>query len=181
MKSYIILKTALVGELLLTANETHLTGVYFNDRKHALLPSRDGRRDPAHAILRRASDELQEYLAGDRNAFTVPLMFAGTGFQQAIWRQIALVPHGETITYSDLANRVNVPDAVRAAGTATGQNPISIIIPCHRIVGKDGKMRGYAGGLDRKRALLDLEMNLPSLKLISERNEGVPDEMVKLT
>lgn len=180
MKSYIVLKTNLVGDLLLTANETHLTGVYFKDCRHALLPSRGGRLDPAHPILRQAGNELQEYLAGDRTTFTVPLLFVGPAFQQGIWREIALVPYGETITYTDLANRANVPDAIRAAGTATGQNPISIIIPCHRIVGKDGKMRGYAGGIERKRALLDLETNLPGLKLLADRNNDTRDEMLKM-
>lgn len=164
MKSYTILKTDLVGELLLTADATHLTGVYFNDCGHSTPPLQGGRLDLENSVLRQAVEELREYLAGSKSTFTVPLAFEGTGFQEAVWREIALIPFGETITYSELARRVHAPEAVRAAGTATGQNPISIIIPCHRVMGKDGKLRGYGGGLERKRSLLALETNLAGLK-----------------
>lgn len=166
MKSYTILKTELVGELLLTADATYLTGVYFNNCKHSMLATRGGRFDPANYVLRQGVEELEEYLAGVRTAFTIPLFCAGTEFQRATWRQIALIPYGETITYSELARRVHAPNAIRAVGTATGQNPISIIIPCHRVMGRDGKLRGYAGGLDRKRNLLGLESKIPELGVV---------------
>lgn len=166
MKSYMILKTDLVGELLLTADSTHLTGVYFiNGRNDSPLTSRGGKLNPANPLLRQAAEELREYFAGARTTFTVAFLHAGTELQQAVWKQIALIPYGETISYSELARRAGAPDAVRAAGTATGQNPISIIIPCHRVMGKDGKLRGYGGGLDRKRNLLELESNQPGLRL----------------
>jgi methylated-DNA-[protein]-cysteine S-methyltransferase len=164
MKSYMILKTNLLGELLLTAEAAHLTGLYFNDCDHSALPSRGANLDPANSVLRLAADELQEFLAGTRTTFTVPLSYAGTDFQEKVWSEIARIPFGETITYSDLARRVHAADAVRAVGTATGQNPIGIIIPCHRVMGKDGKLRGYAGGLERKRKLLGLETSLAGLR-----------------
>lgn len=166
MKSYTILKTDVVGELLLSNDSTHLTGVYFiNGKRDVLQASRGAELDPANPVLRQAAEELQEYFAGVRTTFTVPLLYAGTELQQAVWKQIALIPYGATISYSELAHRAGASDAVRAAGTATGQNPISIIIPCHRVIGKDGKLRGYGGGLERKRNLLALESNLPGLKL----------------
>lgn len=169
MKSYITIKTDLVGELLLTAEPAGLTGVYFNDCRHSIPASLDGVMDPAHPVLRQAADELQEYLAGARTTFTVPLNYVGTDFQKAVWREIALIPFGETITYSELAQRVQATEAVRAVGTATGQNPISIIIPCHRVMGKDGKLRGYAGGLERKRNLLALEAEQGGLTAMDSR------------
>lgn len=167
MKSYLILKTELLGELLLTADATHLTGIFFNDCQHALIPKREATSAPAHPVLRQAAKELQEYFNGARTTFAVPLAFTGTKLQEAVWKQIARVPFGETITYTELAQRAHAPEAVRAAGTATGQNPLAIVIPCHRIIGKDGKLRGFAGGLDRKRSLLALENNLPGLKRLA--------------
>lgn len=162
-----ILKTDLVGDLLLTAESTHLIGVHFIKSRHSLASSRSGSLDPANPVLRQTAEELQEYFAGARNNFTVPLSYAGTEFQQAVWREIALIPYGETIAYSELARRVHALDAVWAVGTATGQNPIAIIIPCHRVMGKDGKLRGYGGGPDRKRNLLALETNFAGLKMLT--------------
>ena len=101
--------------------------------------------------------ELREYFAGARTRFDVPLDPAGTPFQRKVWREIAAVPCGTTISYTELARRCGRPAAVRAVGAATGRNPMTVIIPCHRIVGSDGTLTGYAGGLDRKRALLELE------------------------
>jgi methylated-DNA-[protein]-cysteine S-methyltransferase len=165
MTSYTILKTDLVGDLLLVANPGELIGVYFHGRKHAPVMPGDWKLDPRLPVLRQTTAELQEYFAGKRKTFSVPLHFDGTDFQHEIWRQIARIPFGETITYSELAERSGVPDAVRAAGTATGQNPLSIIVPCHRVVGKNGKLTGFAGGLDRKKNLLEIEMSPKHFKL----------------
>lgn len=165
MISYTILKTKHIGNLLLTANATQLTGIYFHDCEHALTPASDWELNPRQPVLRQASEELREYLAGTRTRFSVPLHYTGTNFQREIWRQIALIPFGETITYTELARRAGRPSALRAAGTATGRNPLSIIIPCHRVVGKNGGMGGYAGGLERKRNLLRMEMNPANFKL----------------
>ncbi|HLX70226.1 MAG TPA: methylated-DNA--[protein]-cysteine S-methyltransferase [Verrucomicrobiae bacterium] len=172
MKTYMILKTEVVGELLLTAENAHLTGIYFNDCSHSILPARGARLDPENPVLQQAAEELQEYLGGARTTFTVPLFYSGTGLQEAVWREIARIPFGETITYTELALRAHAAGAVRAVGTATGQNPIGIIIPCHRVMGKDGKLRGYAGGLERKRHLLALENKVAGLELISEGLEA---------
>jgi methylated-DNA-[protein]-cysteine S-methyltransferase len=113
--------------------------------------------DAQHPILRLAAKQLQEYFAGEREALSVPLRLAGTDFQQRIWREIARIPCGQTLSYSDLANRAGAPRAFRAAGTSTGRNPAAIFVPCHRVVGKNGSMCGFGGGLDRKRFLLGLE------------------------
>jgi methylated-DNA-[protein]-cysteine S-methyltransferase len=155
MNSYSILKSP-VGDLLLVADETHLIGIYFSGEKHAPA-TRDWKRNPGHAVLKQTARELDEYFNGTRTTFSVPLRYDGTKFQQEIWRQISQISFGKTISYTELAKRAGAPSAPRAAGTATGQNPLSIIIPCHRVVGRNGGLRGYAGGLDRKRHLLEVE------------------------
>jgi methylated-DNA-[protein]-cysteine S-methyltransferase len=161
MNYYSFLKSPL-EDLLLVANPTALTGVYFVGSAH-VPPSRpDWVLDPRHSVLEQAAGQLSDYFNGAKTSFSVPLHFAGTDFQMRVWRQIAMIPFGQTITYSDLAGRVGAPystRAIRAAGTATGRNPLGIIIPCHRVVGKNGSLGGYAGGLDRKRYLLALEQS----------------------
>jgi methylated-DNA-[protein]-cysteine S-methyltransferase len=156
MNYYSILKSPL-DDLLLVANPTALTGVYFLGSAHVPAARADWVLDSRHPILEQASEQLRDYFNGAKTGFSVPLHFAGTDFQMRVWRQIALIPFGQTITYSDLAERVGTPNATRAAGTATGRNPLGIIIPCHRVVGKNGLLGGYAGGLERKRYLLALE------------------------
>jgi methylated-DNA-[protein]-cysteine S-methyltransferase len=157
MKSYNYLKTEMLGDLLLVATSSHLTGIYFPDHKNGPKLPRDWKVDPAHPILKQAGRELNEYLAGKRTGFSVPIASDGTEFQREVWKQIARIPFGKTISYSELARRAGAPKATRAAGTATGRNPLSIIVPCHRVVGKDGGLGGYAGGLDRKKSLLKIE------------------------
>jgi len=144
------------GEMLLVATDAGLAGVYFKGQKYA--PERkDWKRDPDHALLKRAKRELAEYFAGRRKRFEVPLDPAGTAFQRKVWNAIARVGFGETISYGELAKRAGHPGSARAAGAATGRNPIGVIVPCHRIMGANGSLTGYAGGLARKRALLQLE------------------------
>src|SRR5262245_37140544 len=154
--SYSVVKSPL-GDLMLVADASSLLGLYFVGCDH--LPSASGRwvLDPQHPVLQKAAKQLQEYFARKRESFSLPLRLAGTDFQQRVWRQIALIPYGETISYSDLAKRAGAPQAIRAAGTTTGRNPVSIIIPCHRVMGKNGRLCGFAGGLNRKRCLLELE------------------------
>lgn len=151
------LKTSLLGDLLLVATSTHLVGIYFPSQKHGPKLPEDWELNPHHPVLRQAGEEIQEYLNGKRTTFVVPLSFEGTAFQQKIWREIALIPFGQTITYSELARRAKAPKAIRAAGAATGRNPLGIIVPCHRVVGKNGSLIGFAGGLDRKKSLLKIE------------------------
>jgi methylated-DNA-[protein]-cysteine S-methyltransferase len=157
MKSYSYLKTKVLGDLLLVANSTHLIGIYFPNHKHGPKLPGDWKLNAMHTVLRQAGKEVQEYLNGERTSFSVPISSEGTSFQQEIWRQIARIPFGQTISYSELARRANAPKAVRAAGAATGKNPLGIIVPCHRVIGKNGSMTGFAGGLDRKKNLLKIE------------------------
>jgi methylated-DNA-[protein]-cysteine S-methyltransferase len=113
----------------------------------------------AQALIVQAETQLEEYFAGTRKVFDLPLDVSGTPFQRAVWDSLQRVPYGQTITYRELAVAAGRPSAIRAAGAANGANPLSIIIPCHRILGSNGALTGYAGGLTRKRFLLDLEAN----------------------
>ena len=158
MTSYCILKQPL-GDLLLVASETELIGLYFDGRNHVPAARSTWTLDPRHPVLREAQKQLQEFFAGKRSQFSLPLKFQGTKFQERVWREIARIPFGTTITYSELARRAGNPRAIRAAGMNTGLNPLGIVIPCHRVIGKDGSITGYAGGLEWKRHLLELENN----------------------
>ena len=111
----------------------------------------------SHEYLDQLRSELTEYFAGRRREFTVPLVYPGTPFQTKVWNTLRAIPFGQTISYEELARRVGSPDGQRAAGHANGQNPLAIVIPCHRVINKDGKLGGYGGGLWRKRLLLGLE------------------------
>jgi methylated-DNA-[protein]-cysteine S-methyltransferase len=162
--SYCTLKTSL-DDLVLVASPTALTGIYFSDCSHVPVALKEWRNDPAHPVLKQAREELRDFFDGKKTSFSVPLHFEGTDFQERVWRQIARIPFGETLTYSELAERADAPQAVRAAGTATGRNPLAVIIPCHRVVGKHGALGGFAGGLNRKRILLELETKALGLKL----------------
>jgi len=145
------------GRMLLVSTEEALTAVCFVGQKYAATPQKDWKRDPGAAPLRQAKLELDEYFSGKRRRFGVALAPEGTPFQRAVWKAIAAVRFGETIPYAELARRAGRPGSARAAGAATGRNPIGVIVPCHRIVGSDGSLTGYAGGLTKKRALLALE------------------------
>ncbi len=113
--------------------------------------------DPDHPVVAAASAQLLEYFAGQRTAFELPLDLVGTEFQLAVWRSLAEIPYGETATYGEQADRIGRPTATRAVGSANGRNPVSIVLPCHRVVGADGSMTGFAGGVDTKRFLIDHE------------------------
>ena len=145
------------GDMLLIANDNGLEGVFFESQKYHPTKQADWRQDPQHRVLRQARRELEEYFAGTRKRFQVALEPGGSTFQREVWDAISTVAFGETISYAELAERAGHPGSARAAGAATGRNPIGIIVPCHRIVGADGDLTGYAGGLERKRALLELE------------------------
>ena len=149
-----------IGGLLLVASGGGLAGVYFDCQKHHPGKGRDWRGDPANPHLKRAKAQLAEYFAGTRKKFDLALDPAGTDFQKAVWQAICRVPFGDTMTYGELAQRAGVPGSARAAGAATGRNPIGIVVPCHRIVGADGSLTGFAGGLNKKRTLLALECAL---------------------
>jgi methylated-DNA-[protein]-cysteine S-methyltransferase len=145
-----------LGRILLVASDDGICGVHFEGQKY--LPElKAAKRDARHASIRRAKRELKEYFAGKRKRFEVALHPDGTAFQRSVWRAISRVGFGETISYGELARRAGHDGSARAAGAATGRNPIGIIVPCHRIMGSNGSLTGYAGGLARKRALLELE------------------------
>jgi methylated-DNA-[protein]-cysteine S-methyltransferase len=148
-----------LGEILLVADGDALAGVYFRGQKYERDVASDWRHDANVPVLRAARQQLGEYFAGARTTFELPLAAPGTDFQHAVWRAIASIPCGATATYTDVAVRAGHAGSVRAAGAATGRNPWSIVVPCHRVVGADGSLTGYAGGLDRKRALLALEQD----------------------
>ncbi|MEO6741408.1 MAG: methylated-DNA--[protein]-cysteine S-methyltransferase, partial [Chthoniobacteraceae bacterium] len=144
-----------VGTLQLFGTETALTGVFMENHRHQSLETRNAVRDSEP--LREARRQLEEYFAGTRQEFSIPLDAAGTEFQQSVWQTLRGIPYGATVSYGELARRIGNPRAVRAVGLANGRNPISIIVPCHRVIGADGSLTGYGGGLERKRFLLALE------------------------
>ena len=146
-----------LGPMLLVAKAQGLSGAYFVGQKYFPAIAEDWREAANDALLQDAAAQFSAYFAGTLQRFELPLAAVGTEFQQAVWSAISTVGYGERITYGELARRVGRVNSVRAAGTATGRNPLSIIVPCHRIVGADGSLTGYAGGLMRKERLLALE------------------------
>lgn len=156
-----------LGPVRLAASPAGLVGVWFEGQRHepsALLDGPTAWPDAGHhPLLQEAERQLQHYLAGQRTGFDLPLDLAGgTPFQQAVWRALLTIGRGATTSYGALGRQLGYPRAVRAVGAAVGRNPLSVVVPCHRVVGADGSLTGYAGGLDRKTALLTLENALPS-------------------
>ncbi|HEX4933409.1 MAG TPA: methylated-DNA--[protein]-cysteine S-methyltransferase [Gemmatimonadaceae bacterium] len=144
-----------LGDLLLTGDGRHLTGLYMTPHQHG--PARGDawvRRDDLFADARR---QLEEYFAGTRVTFEIPLAPDGTEFQRRVWMALRDIPYARTVSYGDIAREIGNPKGVRAVGLANGRNPISIIVPCHRVIGANGSLTGYGGGLDRKRWLLEHE------------------------
>jgi methylated-DNA-[protein]-cysteine S-methyltransferase len=142
-----------IGRLLLTTDGTALTGLYMEPSRKA--QSTEGwLEDRTAAPLAQALQQLDEYFAGKRREFDLPLRLNGTAFQQRVWRELTEIPYGETWSYGQLAKRIDKPSASRAVGLANGRNPISILVPCHRVIGADGSLTGYGGGLARKQWLL---------------------------
>jgi len=146
-----------LGTMLLAACANQLIGIWFEGQAH--LPDLSGcASDAGQPVLQQAKAQLQDYFAGQRQQFDLPLNLAtGTAFQQAVWQALQAIPFGATCSYGQLASRIGRPSAVRAVGAAVGRNPLTIIVPCHRVIGTHGSLTGYAGGLDRKTALLQLE------------------------
>ena len=146
-----------LGTVLLAATDRGLAGVWFVGQRHG-PDSRGWREEPQHPVLREAIAQLRAYFAGERSRFELPLdLQAGTPFQQSVWQALLAIPPGGTTSYGQLARQVGKPQAARAIGAAVGRNPVSIIVPCHRVLGTGGSLTGYAGGLERKTALLQLE------------------------
>jgi len=146
-----------LGGITLAASDLGLVGLWFDQQRHApdMTP---WQTDATDELLTRAATQLEAYFAGTRRAFDLPLDLShGTAFQQSVWQALCAIPCGATTSYGALSAGIGKPAAMRAVGAAIGRNPISLIVPCHRVVGADGSLTGYAGGLDRKTALLTLE------------------------
>jgi methylated-DNA-[protein]-cysteine S-methyltransferase len=148
-----------LGELTLVASDGALTGLYFPH--HWIRPERAQLGEEVavdtDVLLSEADRQLKQYLAGERTTFELPIALSGDEFQQQVWALLDEIPFGETTTYGELAERLGDKSLAQEVGQAVGHNPVSIIVPCHRVVGKNGKLTGYAGGLKRKQKLLDLE------------------------
>jgi methylated-DNA-[protein]-cysteine S-methyltransferase len=150
-----------IGELLAVGDGRALHGLYMQEGRTAIAVRAGWQaNDEPFAELRA---QLDEYFAGQRRAFDLPLEMAGSPFQRRVWRALRDIPYGETISYGELARGIGVASASRAVGVANGHNPVCVIVPCHRVIGADGSLTGYGGGLERKRLLLELEAGVLTL------------------
>jgi len=149
-----------VGPLLLAGGDSGLRLIEFHTPRHP-MPRGDNWCEGDHAVLQRTGQQLGEYFAGKRHHFDLPLAPLGTEFQCQVWWELANIPFGQTISYAELAQRLGRPTATRAVGAANGRNPIPIVLPCHRVIGADGSLTGFGGGLPTKQFLLQLEGALP--------------------
>ncbi len=168
-----------LGEVLLGFDGEALLGLWFRGQKDEPAIGPGWVRHDAHPIAARAATRVARYFHGLDEPFDVPLRLRGTPFQVAVWEALRAIPRGETIPYAELARRIGAPRAVRAVGAAVGRNPVSIFVPCHRVVGSDGSLTGYAGGLPRKTHLLRLEGALGDDGRARRRtNDGSPQAML---
>ncbi|MGX1757114.1 methylated-DNA--[protein]-cysteine S-methyltransferase [Streptomyces lydicus] len=163
-RTHTVLDGTPVGPLTLVAAGQALTGLYMTDQRHRPPHETFGApADPGEPPFAAAIDQLRAYFRGELTTFDLPLALRGTPFQRRVWAALGTIPYGETLSYGQLAERLGVPTAARAVGLANGRNPVGIIIPCHRVVGANGSLTGYGGGLDRKRRLLDFERTADGL------------------
>jgi methylated-DNA-[protein]-cysteine S-methyltransferase len=146
-----------VGELTLVASEKGLTAILWENDDPDRVRLADRTEAPANPVLVETARQLGEYFAGRREVFDLPLDFHGTDFQKRVWEQLLAIPFGETRSYGEIARALGQPTASRAVGAANGKNPISIVAPCHRVIGTNGSLTGFAGGLEAKQRLLALE------------------------
>lgn len=149
--------TSPVGSLSLVATDLALVAIVWRLEGHRHVPFENALEDPDHPVLRETARQLREYFSGQRRTFELELDFRGTDFQRRVWAALREIPYGETRTYGQIAEQIGNPTAVRAVGAANGRNPISIIAPCHRVIGMSGNLTGFGGGLDAKAYLLSLE------------------------
>jgi methylated-DNA-[protein]-cysteine S-methyltransferase len=144
-----------IGELLLLGDGEHLHGLYMQGGRKPIAIAPAWER--AEATFAALTTQLEEYFGGRRETFDVPLRMHGTLFERRVWSALREIPYGETTSYGELASRIGQPTGARAVGLANGRNPVAVIVPCHRVIGADGSLTGYGGGLERKRILLELE------------------------
>ncbi|MEW2493733.1 methylated-DNA--[protein]-cysteine S-methyltransferase [Streptomyces nodosus] len=154
MKQHMVIDSP-YGPLTLVADDGALCGLYMVGQRHR--PPEETFGEPDETPFGEAIEQLRAYFEGELKDFTLELCLAGTPFQRKVWEQLRLIPYGETRSYGELADTLGNPGASRAVGLANGRNPIGIIVPCHRVVGANGSLTGYGGGLDRKKRLLDFE------------------------
>jgi len=166
-KSHTVVESP-VGPLTLVAAEGALIGLYMEQQRHLPPPEALGAPDgdPAGAPFAEVSVQLREYFGGERTEFGLRVTLAGTAFQQRVWAALRAIPFGQTASYGELAGRIGQPSASRAVGLANGRNPVGIIVPCHRVVGADGSLTGYGGGMERKQYLLDHERRVNGQTLL---------------
>lgn len=146
-----------VGELKIIASDQDLVALLWENDDPKRVPLEESALSADHPVLNQAAQQLHEYFGGKRQQFSLPLDMRGTAFQKSVWGALCTIPFGETISYGELARVIGNPAASRAVGAANGRNPVSIIVPCHRVIGATGKLTGFAGGLDAKQKLLSLE------------------------
>lgn len=158
MTTYYATMESPLDELTLVGDGQSLRGIFFKKHKGDPLNTSDWEYKPQ--VFQRAIQQLNEYFQGQRTEFDLELAPQGTEFQKKVWHELGRIPYGKTISYGELARRIDNPKAVRAVGLANGRNPLSIVVPCHRVIGADGKLTGYGGGLERKRTLLRLEASV---------------------
>lgn len=157
---YYTLMESPLDQLLLVSDGEALTGLFMALHKHGPDVRPEWRREDELPLFAKVVDQLRAYFAGKLLAFDLPLKATGTPFQQTVWEELRRIPYGETISYGELAKRIGSPGSSRAVGLANGRNPISIVVPCHRVIGASGKLTGYGGGVERKAALLDFERDV---------------------
>lgn len=159
MKYYYTVMESPVGGITLIADNDNLCAIYWPNQKPDNKKFPDLERNDRSKVLKSTVKQLNSYFKGKRTDFDLPLRPVGTNFQEQVWQALTTISYGDTVSYGDIANDIKSPKAVRAVGAAIGKNPISIIIPCHRVIGSDGKLTGFAGGLSTKEFLLNLENN----------------------
>jgi len=164
MSYYYKIITTPVGVLTLIASDRGLAAILWQDDSPRRVRLDPRVENADHPLLLQAEQQLQEYFAGTRQRFDLPLDFAGTEFQRKVWAALVSIPFGETRSYKQIAEQIGHPSAMRAVGAANGRNPVSIIAPCHRVIGANGKLTGFAGGLDIKAFLLSLESGASQVK-----------------
>ena len=162
-----------VGPLLLAADHTGLRLIEFDDPRHPIRRDSDWQRADDDAVLRETCAQLDDYFTGPRRTFDLPLAPRGTAFQLDVWQELRAIPYGETISYAQLATRIGKPSAMRAVGAANGRNPLPIVVPCHRVIGTDGALTGFGGGLPTKQFLLKLEGALATADLFGVKGRIV--------
>ncbi len=165
---------SLLGALLLMSDGRSLTGLYLDGQKYFPSQTEEWQEADDIEVLTQTKTQLSEYFAHQRQVFDLPVDPQGTEFQKRVWQGLQTIPYGQTISYAELAHQLGSPDASRAVGAANGRNPISIVVPCHRVIAANGKLTGYAGGLDRKQRLLNHEQEKTGAQSVQPRQYTLP-------